>query len=426
MERATPTMSGVHNAPNYRITNICCFVAIFVQAIITNVTAIIFIPLMELYNLTYAHLGILVAINFTAQVSADIFCSGVIDKLGFRKVILPTNAIAFVGLLLFALTPTLFPNNVFAGIVIATIIFAFASGLLEILISPIVAAIPGNDKGPAMSLMHSFYAWGQVATIIVTTLFLFVFGRNIWYVIVALWAIIPLVNFFMFLKAPMPPTVPEEHRQGYKAILFKPYYLLMLAAILLGGGSEVTINQWSSTFMEKALALPKVAGDLLGMCGFAVMLGVGRMLYGIFGNKINMHVVLIGGSAAAVICYIVVALSPIAGLSVAACAICGIAVSLLWPGTLVLASDAFPLAGAWMFAILAAAGDVGAAVSPFATGMIVDAANGGALSGLTAWLSQLLGVSGEQAAIRIGILCATVLPALCFVVHVAAKKKAAE
>jgi MFS family permease len=391
-----------------------CFAGIFVQAIVTNLMAILFIPIMDLYGLTYVHLGILVGINFTTQVSADLIFSGAIDKVGFRRLVLPACALAFFGLLLFGLSPFLMPGHVFLGLVLSTIVFAFSSGLLEVLLSPIVSGIPHDDKGPAMSLMHSFYAWGQVATIILTTLTLFLAGSRAWPFIAIGWALVPLVTFGMFLGAKFPEIIPDEHRLVLKDILFRPFYLLALVAIFAGGASEVVMNQWSSTFMERALSLPKLAGDLVGMTGFAVMLGLGRVLHGLSGGKDDMHRLLVFGSLAAAVCYVVVALSPIPAVSVVACIACGLAVSLLWPGTIVVASERYPMAGAWMFAILAVAGDVGAAFGPYLTGQVIDVSMDSAPVRL---LSGLLDIPTEQAAIRFGLLVAIVFPVLAFFVH---------
>ncbi len=406
-------------AINYKLTVKSSFVAIFVQAIITNLTAILFIPMMSLYNLSYIHLGMLVAINFSSQVAADIIFSGMIDKLGYKKLVLPTTIIAFTGLMLFGLAPNLFPNNVFTGVVIATVVFAMASGLLEVLISPMINAVPGDDKASAMSLLHSFYAWGQVVTIIVTTVFLFIFGKESWQVITFIWALVPLVNFVMFIKSPFPPIIPEEHRLDMKDLLFKPFYILALFAIFFGAASEVTMNQWSSTFMEKALSLPKITGDLVGMCGFAVTLGIGRMIYGIYGARLKLINMLIIMSSIGVVCYIGVSLSPINGVSVALCAICGFAVSLMWPGTLIIASERYPLAGAWMFAILAAAGDIGAATGPWLTGKVVDSVGS---TSFVAGMASMLKVTTEQASIRTGILVATLFPIMTLLCHIIFKR----
>ena len=410
---------GRRSAKSYRLTTLSCFAGIFVQAICANLTPILFIPLMTLYGLSYYHLGLLAAINFTTQVAVDIIASRLIDRIGFRRLVLPADLMALAGLILFALSPVLSATPL-AGLILSTVIFSAASGLLEVLLSPIVNAIPHDEKGPAMALMHSFYAWGQAATVAVTTFFLFAFGIRGWQIIVMLWAIVPLANFFMFFAAPFPGTVPEEHRQRMRDLLFRPYCLLAMLAIFAGGATEVVMNQWASTFTEKVLELPKVAGDLLGMCGFAVMLGLGRLFYGRYGGGLNMNSVLVAGAAAAFVCYVAVAASPAPGVSIAMCALCGLASSLLWPGTLVIAAEKYPLAGAWMFAILAAAGDIGAAAGPFAAGIITDFTR--SLPGAAGWAAAA-GMSPDQFAIRTAILMAAVFTALTLICHLALRRR---
>ena len=373
---------------------------------------------MDLYGFNYVQLGILVAVNFTAQVAVDIIFSGMIDKFGYRKIALPAIFCGFIGLVLFAASPLLF-DNVFIGFVLSTIIFAAASGLLEIMVSPITNALPSENKGASMSLMHSFYAWGTVATIIITTLFIFIFGGQYWQIIVIFWSMIPLVNFFMFACSPFPDTVPEGAGGAVKKTLFQPFYLVALLAIFFGAGTELVMTQWSSSFMEKSMELPKVVGDMLGMCGFALMMAVGRTYYGIKGAQFKMSKVLILGSIVATLGYVTVALSPYIWLNLVACAVTGLAASLLWPGTLVISASRFPLAGAWMFAILAAAGDIGAAFGPWMTGMVVDYAQG---SVATATLSNLFSVSSEQAVMRLGILIAGLFPLFALVCHIVLHK----
>lgn len=400
-------------AKSYRLTTVSCFVGIFCQAISSNITAILFIPLMTLYGLSYIHLGLLVGINFTTQVLVDIIASRLVDRYGFRVFVLPSDILAVTGLVLFALSPVLF-SNVLVGLIISTIIFSASCGLQEVMLSPIVNAIPHDEKGPAMALMHSFYAWGQVATIVITTLFLFFFGIRSWQIIVILWAVIPLVNFFMFLAAPFPGVVHEDQRLTMRDLLFRPYYLVALLAIMGGAATELVMNQWSSTFTEKVLELPKVTGDLLGMCGFAVMLGLGRVLYGHYGNKMNINNVLIASAGVAVACYVIVAVSPVYGISLVGCAVCGLAASLLWPGTLVITAEKYPLAGAWIFAILAAAGDVGAAAGPFAAGLLTDFTR--SLPVALGWAASA-GLNPDQFAIRAAILLAAIFPALTMACH---------
>jgi MFS family permease len=398
---------------SYRLTTISCFMGIICQAISSNITAILFIPLMTMYGLSYVHLGLLVGINFTTQVLVDIIASRLVDRFGFRVFVLPSDLLAVLGLVLFALSPIMF-SNILVGLIISTIIFSASCGLQEVMLSPIVNTIPHDEKGPAMALMHSFYAWGQVATIVITTLFLFFFGIHNWQIIVCFWAIIPLVNFFMFLAAPFPGVVHEAQRLTMRDLLFRPYYLVALLAILGGAATELVMNQWSSTFSEKVLELPKVTGDLLGMCGFAVMLGLGRVIYGRYGNKMNMNNVLVASAGAAVACYVIVAVSPVHAISLVACAVCGLAASLLWPGTLVITAEKYPLAGAWIFAILAAAGDVGAAFGPFAAGLVTDFTRG--LPAALDWAAKV-GLSPDQFAIRAAILLAALFPALTMACH---------
>ncbi|MEG0693903.1 MAG: MFS transporter [Oscillospiraceae bacterium] len=396
------------------MTRFSCYVGSFLQAIVCNITAILFIPLMDLYGFTYVQLGILVAVNFTAQVAVDIIFSGIIDKFGYRKIALPAIFCGFIGLVLFAASPLIF-DNVFIGLLISTIIFAAASGLLEIMISPIANALPSENKGASMSLLHSFYAWGTVVTILVTTLFIFVFGGKYWQIIVLFWSIVPLINFFMFANSPFPKTVPEGTGDKVKKTLFEPFYIVALLAIFFGAGTELVMAQWSSSFMEKAMALPKVVGDMLGMCGFAFMMAVGRTYYGFKGAQFKMSKVLILGSVVSLVCYITGALSPFTWLNILACAVTGLAASLLWPGTLVISASRFPLAGAWLFAILAAAGDIGAAFGPWLTGMIVDYTEE---SAVTVAMANMFSVSGEQAVMRFGILVAALFPLLALICHI--------
>ncbi len=409
----------MHTAATYRLTTLSCFVGIFVQAIMVNLTAILFIPLMRIYSFSYIHLGILVAVNFGVQIGSDIIFSSLIDRIGFRRLVLPSCLLSFVGLCLFALAPYLFPSRIFAGLVVATVIFSAACGLLEVLLSPIVNAIPNAHKGAAMSLLHSFYAWGQAATIIVTTLFLFILGEWNWQIIVLLWTIVPLVNFVMFLKAPFPPGIPHEHRLNMRDLIGHAFVLTAFAAIFFGTATEVVMNQWSSAFMEKALLFPKVKGDLLGMCGFAVMLGTGRALYGKFGARMNVNKALIATSAMAILCYLAVALSPWNAISLTACILSGFATSLLWPGTLITASERYPLSGAWLFALLAAAGDIGAAAGPWMTGWVIDNVINTPIANS---LAGLLRISGEQAALRTGILAAVGFPVCALICHIALKR----
>ena len=406
--------------PNYHKTVMACYRANIAQAAVVNLTPVLFIPIKDQLGLTYQHLGLLVLINFITQVACDIIFSKSVDRYGFRPFVVTANILCGVGFLLFAFAPWLFPRYVFAGLIAGTILFSASGGLFELLLSPIIDAIPTDEKGKAMAVLHSFYAWGQVAVVLLTTACLYLFGRTSWPFIVMAWSLLPFLNTISFAKVPL----DKKHEDGaaimgIRRLLKSPIFIIAFIAILFGGASEVTMAQWGSSFLERGIALPKLAGDILGMCGFALMLGIGRLVYGILGSKLNLHRVMIWGAAGAAVCYLVAVFSAIPALSVAACALCGICVSLLWPGTLVLASAKLPMAGASMFALLAAGGDMGASIGPWVTGFVTDTAqrlHAGSMFGLFSHLPI------EQLALRIGLLAGLVMPVGALITHVVLRK----
>ena len=393
-------------AISYKSTVTACYIGNIVQASVVNLTPVLFIPLREAYGFSYEQLGLLILINFITQVLVDIGFSRAVDKYGFRPFVVTAQLLTVVGFVLFALAPSIF-DRPYVGFIIATIIFSGAGGLLELLLSPIVNAIPTDEKATTMSVLHSFYAWGQVTVVLLTTLFLFAFGRGSWPIIMVLWTIPAIFNFFLFLKVPLAPTVAEEHRQGMRALILKPFFIVAFFSILFGGASEISMSQWSSAFMEKALQLPKVVGDVAGMCMFGVMLGVGRAWYGARGAKMHVNRVMLIGAAIAIGCYLVVSLSPSNVLGLIACGVCGFGVSLLWPGTLVLAAERFPLAGSWLFAILAAGGDIGASVGPWVVSLVTDNAP---TMAVFQNLSIAAGLNAEQLGLRLGMLSGVIFP----------------
>lgn len=404
---------------SYKSTINACYIGNFVQATVINLTPIIFIPLREQFGLSYTQFGFLILINFITQVIVDIVFSRAVDKYGFRIFCVIAHILCVTGFIMFAFTPWLFKSNEYIGFLISTIVFSGSGGLLELLLSAIVDSIPTDEKEKAMSILHSFYAWGQVSVVIITTLFLFLFGSRNWYIIVLVWAILPLINAFLFAKVPLAQKVHESQTMKIRELILNPIFIIAFFAIAFGGASEVTIAQWSSSFMEKGLKLPKLVGDILGMCGFALMLGIGRVIYGIYGNKININKVMIYGSFFAIICYIVIAVSPFNSLSLIACCISGICVSLLWPGTLVIASEKLPLAGASLFALLAAGGDIGASLGPWFTGVITDMSE----KIIPIQFLRQTGLTIEQLGLRSGILLSTLYPLFCLISHLILKKK---
>ena len=399
---------------NYRPTLIACYISNIVMAIVINLTPVLFIPLREQFGFSYSQLGFLIFINFTTQVTCDLAFSKAVDRHGFRPFIVSAQALTVIGFLMFILSPFLL-RNPYPGFVVSTIVFSGASGLMELLLSPIVDSLPTDEKSTAMSLLHSFYAWGQAAVVLLTTALLFIFGARSWPWIVAFWLILPTVNFFLFRKVPLAPAKPAKDLMRRRDFIRNPVFLVAFLAILFGGAAEAVISQWSSAYMEKAVGLPKIIGDAAGLAMFAIMLGVGRLLYALFGSRIKLSQVMIAGSFLAVICYIVVSLSPIPVLGLLACGLCGLAVSLLWPGALVVAAGHFPLAGASLFAILAAGGDIGASVGPWIAGLVTEYAPGWTL--LTE-LVQKTRLNAEQFGLRAGMLFGTLFPLSAMICHI--------
>lgn len=396
---------------SYKSTVKACYIGYFIQAIVVNLTPLLFIPLREGFGFSYTQIGLLIVTNFITQFIFDIIFSKPVDKYGFRPFAITAHIFCVVGFVLFALTPTIFVGNELAGFLIGTIIFSAAGGLLELILSPIIDSIPSDDKASAMSLLHSFYAWGQVTVILITTIFLFIFGKQNWSIIVLLWAIVPLVNILMFIKVPLVKKVEESKIMKIRSLIKNPIFIFAFFAIMMGAASEVTMNQWTSTFMEKGLMIPKIIGDTAGMCMFAIMLGIGRVIFGIYGSKIDVSKILIRGAFFTTICYIIAAISPFKILSILACVLCGIFVSLLWPGTLVIASEKLPLAGASMFALLAASGDIGAAVGPWIMAKITD------ILTVNSSLIQINSMTPEQLGLKVGMLIAAIFPILTVILH---------
>jgi len=345
-------------------------------AIIINLTALLFTSLGEQFNLSYTQLGALVMVNFATQVSVAIIFGSIVDKLGFRTFIVGAHIAAAVGLAWFAATPWL-PFPPYAMLMVGTLIFAVAGGFLELLLSPILNAIPSDEKSSAMSIMHAFFCFGHVGVVLVTTLFLFIFGREAWPLVTLMWVIIPLANGIFFAFCPLAPTVPVAKQSSAKDALRRPLFIVLVLTIAFAGASEITFSQWTSTFMEEAMGLPKIVGDIAGVGMFAIMMGICRIGYGILKQRGTTWLpsqsrLMLMGSMLAAISYIVVATTHNPVLGLLACALCGLGVGLLWPGALSLAVESFPKAGTWMFAIMAAAGNIGSSSGPSIFGVIAD------------------------------------------------------
>jgi fucose permease len=401
-------MEATEKPVSYRSTILACYLGYFVQAVIVNLTPILFIPLRQQFNLTFEQMGRLVLINFVTQVIVDLALSKPVEWYGIRPFAVASNILAALGLIFFAFAPQLF-TDAYTGFTVATILFSAGGGLLELVLSPIVNAIPTDEKVAAMSALHSFYSWGQVAVVLATTLLVALLGGKNWYLIVLMWTLLPLINFIAFTKVPLAPMVPEEHRTKLRNLFKERFFLVAILALVFGGAAEQIMAQWTSTFLEKAMKLPKMTGDIVGVCMFAGMMGLGRACYGKYGSKIDIYQTMLWGCALTVVCYIIVVVSPWATLSLIACALCGLAVSLLWPGSLVISANRFPLAGASMFAVLASGGDSGASIGPWLVGLVADKAS--AWSKIT---PNNLNISSEELGLRAGIACAIIFPLAMF------------
>ncbi len=358
-------------ALDYRSTARACYIANLTQAVVISLSALLFIPLKAQFGFSYSQFGFLVLCNFATQVGTDIIFSPLADRYGFRPFIVGAHIATAAGFVLFAAVPLLFTQDPYLGFLLATILFSAGGGLFELLLSPIVDALPNEEKSKAMAILHSFYAWGQAAFVAASTCMLFI-GLP-WQAIVLLWALIPLANGIFFLVVPLAHKKDSGVLMPMREWLRSPVFVLCFLAILFGGASEVTMAQWASAFLERGLGFPKIAGDLFGLCLFAIFLGLGRVLFSRKGLEEKLGDFLLWGSFGAIWLYVIAAFFPLPWVSLLACALTGFSVSLLWPGTLSLASKALPRAGAALFALLAAGGDIGAAAGPWLTGVLSDA-----------------------------------------------------
>ncbi|MBO5726659.1 MAG: MFS transporter [Clostridia bacterium] len=356
---------------NYNYTRVCCYIGYFVQAIINNFLPLLFVTFNSKFGLSFEKLGILIVINFCTQIAVDVISVKIIDIVGYKNTAILAHVFAAAGLALLSFLPNVM-SNTYLAIIISILCYAFGSGLIEVIISPIIEYLPSDAKAANMSFLHSFYCWGQLATVLITTLMFVLMGIDRWNIISLIWAVVPFVNFFLFMRAPVvvPENVSPEKRD--KNLFKNGRFYLLLLVMLCAGSSELAVSQWVSAFAEVSLGLSKSVGDLLGPCAFALFMGVGRIIYGIWGEKLNIKKTMLVCTVLCFVCYIIIALSGNPVLSLIFCAICGFSVSVMWPGTLSIASASFASGGALMFGFLAAFGDLGCSVGPWVAGKVAD------------------------------------------------------
>ncbi len=345
------------------------------QAIYANMTALLMVPFMNLYGLTLGQMGILVGINFGTQILADVLLTFIIDKVKYKNLVFIANLLGFIGMILYCMSPKILPANPFIPLLFSTIIFSFASGMLEVVLSPIVDTIPDTfkNKKAAMSLLHSFYAWWQAVSIVVIALSINFLGAENWHYVIGALAVVPVVNTIQFIPVKIIEQRSVESKQTKTFKVAKsPIYILCCVAIIVGAGVEIIMNQYVSTFCELNLGVSKLMSDMIGMLLFAVMLGTGRLIFGFFGHKINLNLVLIASCFLAGIAYLLIGLEINTIISLILCILVGLFSSMCWPGVISIAGEAFPKAGAWIFSTLAICGDVGASLFGTVAGNIAD------------------------------------------------------
>lgn len=410
---------------SYKKTIWACYLVHIATAILINLTPVLFYFLKGLYNLDFSQLGTLIFVNFITVVIINIVFSKVVDKTGFRTLMIIGTIFAGIGLIIFSLSPFIFKNNIFVGFIISTIIFSFGGGLFQLLLSPIINSLPIEEKSGAMTKLHSFYAWGQIFTVLAATLLLFIINLTLggfyWFLIPLIFSVIPFICLGLFLFVPLTRPVISPKDQSVKKTIFTPFFIIAMLAIFLCAATELIISQWASSYLESVVHLDKITGDILGVCVFAFMLGFGRILYAKYSKKANLSKLMLAGCITAAVCYIVIALSPFKALSLIAFGLTGLAVSLLWPGILSLTSEKYPMAGAWLFGILAAIGSIGSAVGPLVFGQIGD--NAPKLSAVKD-LAFKLSIEPFELGFRIAVLICVIFP-LCaiFTVLYLHKKK---
>lgn len=356
----------------YMSTKIACYTGYFVQAIINNLAPLFYVVFQNEFGINYTKISWLIMLNFVTQLFVDIISVKVISKLGYRVSIVLAHIFSSVGLCLLGILPRAMENS-YIGLVIPIIIYAIGSGLIEVLVSPVVEGLPLENKSGEMSLLHSFYCWGQMSVVLLTTVAIKFAGSANWVYAPICWAIIPFINMFMFMKVPIFPPVPEGEDEMKVSELFKSGTFILLAVLMLcSGASELAMSQWASTFAEKSLGVDKLTGDLLGPCLFAFLMASGRVVFGLVGDKIDIKKVLGFSAALCVASYLISTLSKNPIASLIGCGLCGLSVATMWPGVFSFAAKIFPRGGTPLFAMLAVFGDFGCAFGPWLAGVVSD------------------------------------------------------
>ena len=370
-------------AKNYKKTLTACYLGFITQAIAANFAPLLFLTFHHDYNIPLGKIALISGTFFFTQLIVDILCARFADRIGYRKCVVASELFSALGLIGLAFLPELLPDP-FIGIIISVIVYAIGSGLIEVLCSPIVEACPFDHKEAVMSLLHSFYCWGSVGVILVSTLFFAVFGIGNWKWLACIWAVIPLYNVYNFMVCPIETLTGDGKGMGAGTLLRIPLFWISIILMVCSGASELSMSQWASAYAESALGLSKSAGDLAGPCMFAVMMGISRVIYGKYGDRLDLTKFMLGSGGLCLVCYIAASLSSSPMIGLAGCILCGFSVGIMWPGTISICSGRLPAGGTAMFALLAMAGDLGGAFGPSLVGNITQNAGNNLQRGMLA------------------------------------------
>ena len=366
---------------NYQKTLVACYLGFVTQAISANFAPLLFLTFKNTYGITLDKIAMIPLVFYLTQLLVDLAATKFADKIGYRTCVVTSQVLSTVGLILMAILPEIL-SVPFIGILISVVLYAIGSGLIEVLVSPIVEACPFENKDGVMSLLHSFYCWGAMGVILGSTIFFAVFGIENWKILTFIWALIPFYNTFNFINCPIERLTEDGKSMGISKLLKTPIFWLMILLMVCSGASEATMSQWTSAFTESAIGVSKTIGDLAGPCMFAMFMGISRMLYGKFSEKLNLTKVMLVCGIMCAVCYLLASMSTLPILGLAGCALCGLAVGIMWPGSISISSQECPRGGTAMFAFLALAGDLGATVSPTMVGSLSEMTGGNLKMGL--------------------------------------------
>lgn len=359
---------------NYKKTLTACYLGFITQAIAANFAPLLFLKFHSDYGIPLGKIALISSVFFVTQLITDVLCAKFADRIGYRQCAVASEICSAAGLVGLAFLPELLPDP-FVGIMAGVVVYAVGSGLIEVLGSPIVEACPFENKDAVMSLLHSFYCWGSVGVILISTLFFAVFGIESWKWLACIWAVIPVVNVFNFAVCPIEKLTDEGEGMKISGLLRVPLFWLAIILMICAGASELSMSQWASAYSEAALGLSKAAGDLAGPCMFAVTMGISRAIYGKYGGRLNLMKFMLGSGCLCLMCYIAASLSGSPAVGLAGCIVCGFSVGIMWPGTISICSERIPAGGTAMFALLAMAGDLGGSLGPGLVGGAAQRAN---------------------------------------------------